>query len=113
MSYAVHGNETFFLDVCEDSLSMVHLFIIINENFTEYSSNVTLLCSNYINKYILTVSLKKLSKICFFFYRINLTPPPSPQPKKMSTIEYLHSSGTFATVLLKIRSAKPLSRKHF
>ena len=66
MNYAVHRNETFFLDVCENSLSMAHLFIIINENFTECSSNVTLLCTNYRNEYILTVSSKKLSKICFF-----------------------------------------------
>ena len=56
MSYAVHRNETFFLDVCEDSLSMAHFLIIIHENFTEYSSNVTLLFTNYRNKYILTVS---------------------------------------------------------
>ena len=56
MSYAVHRNETSFLDVCEDSLSMAHFFIIINKNFTEYSSNVTLLFTHYRNKYVLTVS---------------------------------------------------------
>ena len=46
----------FFVDVCEDSLSMAHFFIIIDENITEYSLNVTLLCPNYRNEYILTVS---------------------------------------------------------
>ena len=66
MSCTFHRNETFFLDVCEDLLSMAHFFIITDGNFTEYSSNVTLLCTNYRNKYILTVSSKKLSKICFF-----------------------------------------------
>ena len=76
MSYAVHRNETFFLDVCEDSLSMAHFFIIIHENFTEYSSNVTLLCTNYINKYILTVSSKKIIENMLFLYRIKLTHPP-------------------------------------
>ena len=80
MSYAVHGNETFCLDVCEDSLSMAHLFIIINENFTEYSLSVTLLCTNYRNKLILTVSSKKIIENILFFYRINLTPPPSSPP---------------------------------
>ena len=76
INYAVHSNETFFLDVCEDSLSIAHLFIIINDNFTEYSSNVTLLYTNYINKYITTVSSKKIIENILFFYRINLTPPP-------------------------------------
>ena len=85
MSYAVHGNETFFLDVCEDSLSMAHLFIIINENFTEYSSNVTSSCTNYRNKYILTVSSKKIIDNMLFFCRINLTPPPPRPPKSDCT----------------------------
>ena len=76
MSYAVHRNETFLLDVCEDSLSMAHFFIIMNKNFTEYSSNVTLLCTNYRNKYILT-AIKKIIENMLFLYRINLTPPPS------------------------------------
>ena len=53
---------------------MAHLFIIIDENFTEYSSNVTLLCTNYRNKYILTVSSKKIIENMLFLYRINLTP---------------------------------------
>ena len=63
MSYAVHRNVTFFLGVCEDLLSIAYFCIIINENFTEYSSNVILLYTNYINIYIyiLTVSSKKLS----------------------------------------------------
>ena len=67
MSYAVHRNETFFWDVCEDSLSIARLFTIINEDFTEYSLNVTLLCTNYRNKYILTVSSKKIMENMFFF----------------------------------------------
>ena len=90
MSYAVHCNEIFFWDVCEDSLSMAHLFIIINENFTEYSSNVSILFTNYRNEYILTVSSKKIIENMLFtfsshteyvkresivLYRINLTPP--------------------------------------
>ena len=76
MSYAVHRNETFFLDVCEDSLLMTQFFIIINKNITEYSSNITLLCTNYRIKYILTVSSKKIIENMHFLYRINLTPPP-------------------------------------
>ena len=71
-----------FLDVREDSLSMAHFFIIINENFTEYSSNVTLLCTNYINKYILTVSSKKIIENMLFLYGINLKPPLPPQGKR-------------------------------
>ena len=82
MSYAVHRNETFFLDVCEDSLSIAHFFINYNENFTEYSSNVTLLCPDYRNEYILTMSPKKNYQKYAFLYRINLTPPPPPPPLK-------------------------------
>ena len=52
MSYAVHRNVTFFWGVYEDLLSMAHLCIIINENFTEYSLNVILSYTNYINEYI-------------------------------------------------------------
>ena len=74
MSYAVHRNETLFLDVCEDSLLMAYLFIIIHENFTEHSSNVILLCTSYINNYILTVVKKNYRKYAFL-YRINLIPP--------------------------------------
>ena len=55
---------------------MAHLFIIINENFTEYSLNVTLLSANYRNEYILTVSSKKIIENMIFFCRINLAPPP-------------------------------------
>ena len=56
MSYAVHRNVTCFLGVYEDLLSMARFYIIINENSTEYSSNAILLYTNYIHKYILTVS---------------------------------------------------------
>ena len=55
-----HRNVTFFLGVCEDLLSMAHFCIIVNENSTEYFSNVILLYTHYINKYILTVSSKKI-----------------------------------------------------
>ena len=64
----------FFWDACEDSLSMVHLFIIINENFTQYSSNITSLSTNYRNKYILTVSSKKI--IGNMLFLVELIPPP-------------------------------------
>ena len=80
MSYAVHRNETFFLDVCEDSVSMAHLFVIIDENFTEYSSNVTSLCTNYRNEYILTVSSKKMIENVLFSVELTLPPPPPPPP---------------------------------
>ena len=76
MSYALHRNETFFSDVCEGLLSMAPFFIIINENFTEYSSNVTLLCIYYKNKYMLIVSSKKTIEYMLFLYRINLAPFP-------------------------------------
>ena len=59
MSYAVHRNETFFW-----------------ENFIEYSSNVTLLCTNYRNKYISTVSSKKIIGNMFFYIELTSTPPP-------------------------------------
>ena len=36
--------------------------------FTEYSSNVTLLCTNYRNKYILTVANKNYQ--CFFYIEL-------------------------------------------
>ena len=55
-------------------MSMAHLFIIINENFTEYSLNVNLLCTNYRNKYMLTVLSKKIIENMLFLYRINLIP---------------------------------------
>ena len=50
---------------------MAHFFIIINEIFTEYSLNVTLLCTNYKNKYIVTVSSKKIIENMFFFLSTN------------------------------------------
>ena len=75
MSYAVHRNENFFLDVCEDSLSMANLFIIINENFTEYSLNVTLFFISYRNKYILTVSSKKIIANILFYIELTLPRP--------------------------------------
>ena len=53
---------------------MVHFFIIINKNFTEYSSNVNLLLNNYRNKYILTVSSKKIIKNFFFYIELTLAP---------------------------------------
>ena len=56
-----------FLDVCEDSLSIAHFFIIIHENSTEYSSNVTLLWTNYRNECILTVSSTKMIENMPFF----------------------------------------------
>ena len=71
---------------------MAHLFIIINENSTEYSSNVTFLCANYRNKYISTVSSKKIIDNMFFFYRINFPPPPPPalveSPRMVQTISF-------------------------
>ena len=75
MSYADHRNENFFLDVCEDSLSMANLFIIINENFTEYSLNVTLFFISYRNKYILTVSSKKIIANILFYIELTLPRP--------------------------------------
>ena len=49
--------------------------IIINEIFLEYSSNVTLLYTNYRNKYVLTLSSKKLLKMCFFISNWPYAPP--------------------------------------
>ena len=62
---------------------MAHLFIIMNKNFTEYSSDVTLFHTNHRNKYILTVSSKKIIENMLFFYRIN------PPPRKGATREEL------------------------
>ena len=75
MSYAVHRNVTFFLSVCDDFLSMADFCIIINENFTEYSSNVVLSYTSYINKYILTVSSKKIIVNMLFYSELTLPPP--------------------------------------
>ena len=62
-----------FLGVGEDLMSVAHFWIITNENCTEYSSNVILLYTNYINKYILTVSPKKIIVNMLFYSE----PPPS------------------------------------
>ena len=64
---------------------MAHLIVIINENFTEYSSNVTLLSTNYRNKYILTVSSKKIIEHMLFSVELTLPPPP------LNTLESLFS----------------------
>ena len=53
---------------------MAQFFTIINENSTEHSSNVSSVCTNYRNKYILTVSSKKIIENMLFLYRINLPP---------------------------------------
>ena len=74
MSYAVHRKETFFWGVFEDLLSVAHFCIIINENLTEYSSNVILLYTNYINKYILNMSSKKIIVNMIFLKGITFPP---------------------------------------
>ena len=38
---------------------MAHFFIIINENLTEYSLNVTLLCTNYRNDCVVEKNYRK------------------------------------------------------